>query len=573
MVTGLCRRFLGPLNALSSLRQICFLSACFGLAMALVLAGPVDAQAQSAAPEVMISTRAPGLPIPPLVKPPKPRIPEPVFIARHGFNPANVGWMLLDPADGSVVSASQAEEMFLPASVTKVPMAVYALDVLGADYQFETQVLATGPMDAQGIVQGDVILRGEGDPFLTAHRLNRLARNLAKTGVTGLTGGFYFDDHYLAKGWSIDAFQPSDRSYNPGFGALSSEFNRVPVSWSGGKAPHMPEIEGAPPVERIAYQFLPKDPEARKALGIDPWAPFNRALLPPAGPTEDGAFADPREVWYISDSLGTKGFRWLPIRHPGHHTAALFRAVAERNGIVLPKALALPEARSQAMIDPDGPGEEAAAEPVTLLATDRSPSLAVLLTQVLKYSNNVMAELIGLASTRKVMDSPLGLDESGVVMVDYLASLMPDRAAWEGMTLPNHSGLSSSGRMSPAQTVAMIDFASAHRTGGVDLRELLPQKAFRDDQGRFPRTRKEWPAVWAKSGTIWYGRGLAGFIETESGRSLIFALYSKDIPARTQFDTDRSNHYRGSALGPAQSWMVRARKLERDIILEWIAAL
>lgn len=91
--------------------------------------------------------------------------------------------------DGGAVSSSGADEAINPASVVKVATSLWALERLGPEFRFETRVFARGTVDRQrGVLQGDLVVRGAGDPdfqyenaFLVAEALNRL-------GITRVAG-------------------------------------------------------------------------------------------------------------------------------------------------------------------------------------------------------------------------------------------------------------------------------------------------------------------------------------------------------------------------------------------------
>ncbi len=78
-----------------------------------------------------------------------------------------------------------------PASVAKAVTAAYALDALGSEHVFSTRLMATGgPVDG-GMIQGDLVLVGGGDPMLDTNGLAAMAARLkAAGGVRGVTGKF-----------------------------------------------------------------------------------------------------------------------------------------------------------------------------------------------------------------------------------------------------------------------------------------------------------------------------------------------------------------------------------------------
>ncbi len=77
---------------------------------------------------------------------------------------ANVGFVLMDDA-GKTISEFQSENSLAPASVMKVITTASALEILGTDFQFETQLAYTGKIE-NGILKGDLVIVGGGDPTL-----------------------------------------------------------------------------------------------------------------------------------------------------------------------------------------------------------------------------------------------------------------------------------------------------------------------------------------------------------------------------------------------------------------------
>jgi D-alanyl-D-alanine carboxypeptidase/D-alanyl-D-alanine-endopeptidase (penicillin-binding protein 4) len=139
-------------------------------------------------------------------------------------------------ADGTwgTILASHPDEALTPASNQKVLVAAAVLASLPPDDVLHTQVVATGPV-RDGVVQGDLVLVGGGDPTLAGagaagdpDSLADLARQVRAAGITGATGAVTVDDSRYdrqrgAPGWPIDAYQS-------GFGPLSAlevDRNRV----------------------------------------------------------------------------------------------------------------------------------------------------------------------------------------------------------------------------------------------------------------------------------------------------------------------------------------------------------
>ena len=79
------------------------------------------------------------------------------------FKSAHWGILVVDQADGRVVYEKNADELFAPASVTKLYSVAAALDAFGADYRFVTKVVRKGELRSEGLLDGDLILIASGD--------------------------------------------------------------------------------------------------------------------------------------------------------------------------------------------------------------------------------------------------------------------------------------------------------------------------------------------------------------------------------------------------------------------------
>src|ERR671929_1193943 len=101
------------------------------------------------------------------------------------------GLVLVTDEKGDELVAQNADEPFVPASVTKIVTAWLALQVLGPDYRFETRFY----LDAKRVLY----VRGGGDPFLISEELALLAKELvAAVGKQPLTG-IVLDASYYPK--------------------------------------------------------------------------------------------------------------------------------------------------------------------------------------------------------------------------------------------------------------------------------------------------------------------------------------------------------------------------------------
>lgn len=122
-----------------------------------------------------------------------------------GLAPGRTAAMALDLRTGRVVFAHNARRPFVPASNEKLAVALAALVRLGADYRFRTEVVGIGARRGR-VWDGDLVLKGYGDPTLTSADVSGLARVLATRGIRTVTGRIladetFFDGRRDAPGW------------------------------------------------------------------------------------------------------------------------------------------------------------------------------------------------------------------------------------------------------------------------------------------------------------------------------------------------------------------------------------
>jgi D-alanyl-D-alanine carboxypeptidase/D-alanyl-D-alanine-endopeptidase (penicillin-binding protein 4) len=92
-----------------------------------------------------------------------------------------VSFLLADLTSGEVIAARQPDRQMPPASTAKSITSLYALEALGSDYRFATRLLATGPIEG-GILKGDLILAGGGDPHAQHRQSGRSGQGAGRVG-------------------------------------------------------------------------------------------------------------------------------------------------------------------------------------------------------------------------------------------------------------------------------------------------------------------------------------------------------------------------------------------------------
>ncbi len=408
-----------------------------------------------------------------------------------------------------VLAARDADFMMPPASVTKVVTTLYALEKLGADHRFLTRVLAVGTLRGDTL-EGDLILAGGGDPTLDTDRLGDLAAALAKTGLRGITGRYYFYENALPYQREIAPDQPDHVGYNPAFSGLMLNYNRVNFVWTRANDGWTVGMNAE------GLRFVPS------VRGV------NVKIATRDQPLFTYQAEEPQEIWSVAaPALGTGGSRWLPLRRPAPYAAEVFQTLCAAQGIPLPDAQSLADLPQN----------------TNRLAQDQSAPLAALLQKMLKYSTNITAEAVGLAASGATNQA-----QSAQKMTDWARDIFGITAVFG-----DHSGLGPITRCTAQDMVRILRGAQARPTGRI-LVELLRETELPAQAAR----------ISAKSGTMNFVSGLAGYLHLGQ-KTLIFAIFCADIPRRAAIPiADREDPKGGGA------WTKRARKMQRALLAHWV---
>lgn len=429
-----------------------------------------------------------------------------------------VGFVVADAKTGQMLESTDADIGLPPASVTKAVTALFALDALGPDYRFKTRLLGTGPV-IDGVLQGDLILAGGGDPNFVTDELSALVKTFVDTGITKIAGTFKVWGEALPYREEIDPPQLDHLGYNPSVGGLNLNFNRVHFEWkrAGG---------------RYTIAMDARSETQRPLVYTSRMRIVDRSL-----PIYTYARAGHIDEWTVArGALGNAGSRWLPVRNPALYAGDVFQTMARALGVPLPNPIKIKDL-------PDG----------TELASHESASLTEVMRSMLRFSTNITAEGAGLTATREIVGRPFALPESADCMTRWTADRANIRADFA-----DHSGLSDQSRISAQDMVGLLRDPETAQI----LRPILKKILIRDDDRN---VIENFPAqVVAKTGTLNFVSTLAGYIKIDGGDDLVFAIFAADLEARA----------RGKAAGDEQpagssSWNTRAKRLQQRLIKRW----
>ena len=441
-------------------------------------------------------------------------IPGPDQIVSDARLSGRVSFVVADASTGQMLESVGPGSALPPASVAKALTALYALDTLGASHRFRTRVLATGTL-SNGVLTGDLILVGGGDPTMDTDDLAGLATQVKSAGILEVRGSFKVAHGVLPEVHSIDPGQPDHVAYSPGVSGIALNFNRVHFEWRRSSGAY------AVTMDARTRRYRPQVAMARMEVA-------NRKA-PIYAYRDGGSFDD----WSVArGALGGGGARWLPVRKPALYAGDVFQTLARSNGIVLP--------RPRVVSAVPGGGR--------VVATHLSARLDEILRGMLKHSTNLTAEMVGLSATVKRVGTTRSLVTSAREMNNWARA----KFGVSGIVLRDHSGLSGESRMT---TEAMAQTLSAAYGSGT-LRRILRNMPVTSGDYRIP--------VSAKTGTLNFVSCLAGYMTAQGGRDLVFAFFSADPAQRAKISRANRESPRG-----AKSWNTRSKSLQRKLIGRW----
>lgn len=450
---------------------------------------------------------------------------------------ANLGgvsaFVALDARSGALIEELNPDAPLPPASMAKAPTALYALHRLGLEHRFQTQVLARGGSISGGVLRGDLVLAGGGDPTLQTADLAALADALVAMGLRRVEGRFLVDERALPTIAHIDAEQPVQAGYNPALSGLNLNYNRVHFAWatSGGQL-------------RLSM-------DARSNQEVPPVSIIRIEARDRSTPVYTHTLEPQREFWTVARAaLGNDGSRWLPVRRPGLYAGDVLRTLLAARGCTLPAPQSGGGGGGGGIGSIGGGGG-------TVLAERRSAGARVMAREMLRFSTNITAECMGLAASRQGGGVGVGsLAQSGQAMGQWLAQ----RYGASGLRFDDHSGLGDGSRVT-ARAMARF-FQAAHGEGL--LPDILRRHVMRDAQGREMSNHPV--SVAAKTGTLNFVNALGGYARTPGGREIVFAILCADLPRRSAIPPAQRDRPAG-----ASEWARRARSLQQALIERWAA--
>ena len=420
--------------------------------------------------------------------------PAPVsqWIAATAASPHQVGLIAVPVAGGSPLLEWNSARALNPASTMKLVTTYVALTQLGPDYRWVTTAHLDGRL-ANGVLEGNLVLRGSGDPKFVIEDLTEFIRRMRAAGLREIRGDLVIDDALFdlraepAAPLDGDASQP----YNVGPHAALMNFKSVRVV-----------VRPAGEQVRIVLDPPLADVRVVNELAMQPGncPPGTVALWVRDGGSPSAGAAPPsiRVGGRYAASCGEQGIYAAVLTHRDF-IHGFFKAAWQAAGGTL---------KGRARID------TGSARLLPVWQHWQSPrALSEIAQDINKFSNNVMTRqvLLSAAATPAEPATPQRAREMVLRWLEARGMKFPE------LVIDNGSGLSRDERISAANLARLLSHAAG--AAHADLfRISLPQVGIdgtmRARLQRHPLSGR----AWIKTGSLRDVKSIAGYVDAASGR-------------------------------------------------------
>ncbi len=389
--------------------------------------------------------------------------------------------MVVDTSASSTPRLShQAQVRVNPASLMKLATTTAALDTLGPAFVWRTPVFIDGPV-REGVLHGNVYVRGSGDPRLVVERLWLLMRRIQGLGIQKIQGDIVLDR-------TVFEVPPRDaasfdgeplRPYNAAPDALLLNFKSLLIQFVPDRAANVARVQVEPPLAGVQFP-------ATVPLSSGDCSDYRSSLR--------ADWSDATRIRFAGNYPAVCGEKAWPIAYaaPQHFAARAIAGMWQQLGGQLSGQVR--EGNVPANLQP--------------VLSVESASLAETIRDINKYSNNVMAQQLFLT---------LSQQQRGVGSFDASREVMQrwwrDRVGGELPTFDNGSGLSRDERISAQALARLLQVAWASPS----MSELMSSLPITGLDGTLKRSKAQ-ASAHLKTGSLRDVAGVAGFVDTASGK-------------------------------------------------------
>ncbi len=412
-----------------------------------------------------------------------------------------LGIKVVSLQDGSTLYSLNNEKNFAPASTMKILTMAVALEKLGANYRWKTELWADGPI-TEGTLNGNLYVKGYGSPYFLESDMQALAQMARNAGIGRIRGQLYFDDSYFDGVRNGPGVLPESTSYyDPIISALSYSFNFLSVIVSPGSRLGSPVlVELSPTSSQIQVSNRARTAKARSMVSV--------------------AYRKSTDTLAISGNLSLSSpsvYRTYKVFSPENFFACAFSDHLQKEGVKVSSQR--PEARE---VEPERSGFHR-------VAVHYSTPLMEVMRIIGKNSNNFIADQLFKTLGAEILGAPGSFEKGAQALGRYLGELGFKPGTFQikdGSGLSHENQLSADILMAVLQRMYFSDqlrpiFVDSLAWAGMDgtLGERLTST---ETQGR----------IFAKTGTLSGVSCLSGYVAAPRRGDLAFSIFINETLGR-----------------------------------------
>ena len=401
---------------------------------------------------------------------------------------------IMDNKTGQIVYENNGNLGLPTASTLKVITAITALDILGPSYTYKTQLYYTGEIDSLGVLRGDIIIQGSGDPTLGSARypdaneetlLNKWSYHIKNAGITAINGRIIGDDLFLNGMNMLNGWNWADMGnyYGAGISGLNWRENKIGIRFQPGA------IGQATPINSFT-------------ANLD-FIKFINEVTTAANGTGDnvtGYSAPYSDIIYLRGTHGKDLDKVIEISVPDPAldlAQQLFLSLQKQN--VQVDSICMPTTGKRLLNE----GIKITGAK-TLLNSHQSPPLKDIIYWFNQKSINLYGEAL-LKTIGSIAGNKTNTEEAARLLVKYWEQKLKIPSA--AMVIIDGSGLSPQNRVSTTAMTKIMHYA-LNRPWFADFSKSLPT----------------YNNMTMKSGTIGGVLGYTGYQKSKTGQEFTFSL-------------------------------------------------
>ena len=415
-------------------------------------------------------------------------LPPPVLAAlQRAKVPADALHVVVMEANGSqktsVLLSHEATSSINPASLSKLATTIAALDLLGPTFVWRTPVYIDGPI-RDGVLQGNVYIRGTGDPRLVVERMWLLMRRLQGLGIQKIQGDIVLE----RSAFDLPERNPASfdgeplRPYNAAPDALLVNFKSIVFQFVPDRVANVARIQVEPPMAGVQFPAT---------------VPLSNADCSDYRSSLRADWADPLRIRFAGSFPAMCSEKIWPVAYvaPQQFAARAIAGMWQQIGGQL-----VGQVRDGAL--------PANLQPV--FSVD-SPALSEVIRDINKFSNNVMAQQLFLTLSQQARGTA-SWDASRETMQTWWR----ERIGGDVPVFDNGSGLSREERISAQGLARLLQFA----WGSPTMSELMSSLPVSGLDGTLKRSKAQ-SVAHLKTGSLRDVAGIAGYVDAANGKRLI----------------------------------------------------